>query len=150
MYSRPLFPALVFFALLLGGCGGGTPGEGAAAGSGTAASAPAANAGATWSEMSVAELQARMDGKDFPLINVHIPFEGDLPGTDDSIPFDRITDHLDRLPEDKDATIVLYCRTGRMSIEAAEELAGLGYTSVYNLTGGFLEWTAAGFPMAGG
>jgi len=101
-------------------------------------------------EMSVAELHGRLEGKDFPLINVHVPFEGDLPGTDDSIPFDQITAHLDQLPADKDATIVLYCRTGRMSIEAAEVLAGLGYTSVYNVTGGFLEWTAAGFPMAGG
>ena len=150
MSSRPLIPALVCFALLLGGCGDGTPGEGAAAGSVTSASAAEARALATWSEMSVAELQARMEEKDFPLINVHIPFEGDLPGTDDSIPFDRITDHLDRLPEDKDATIVLYCRTGRMSMEAAEELAGLGYTSVYNLTGGFNAWQAAGLPMAGG
>ncbi len=150
MSSRLLIPALVFFALLLGGCGDGTPGEDAAAGSGSSASAADASAVATWSEKSVAEIQARMEEKDFPLINVHIPFEGDLPGTDDSIPFDRITDHLDRLPEDKNATIVLYCRTGRMSIEAAEVLAGLGYTSVYNLTGGFLEWTAAGFPMAGG
>jgi rhodanese-related sulfurtransferase len=136
---------LLLPAILMGGCADGAPPQA----DGAPGGAPV-QASAGYGEMSVAELQGRMEGKDFPLINVHVPFEGDLPGTDDSIPFDQITAHLDRLPADKDATIVLYCRTGRMSMEAAEVLAGLGYTSVYNLTGGFLEWTAAGFPMAGG
>jgi rhodanese-related sulfurtransferase len=99
--------------------------------------------------ISVPELQAMLEAKDFPLINVHIPFEGDLPGTDDSIPFDRIAQHLDRLPADRDATIVLYCRSDRMSHEAAAELARLGYTDVRNLSGGFLAWRAAGLPMEG-
>jgi rhodanese-related sulfurtransferase len=99
--------------------------------------------------ISVAELQAMLKEKDFPLINVHVPFEGDLPGTDDSIPFDRITQHLDRLPADRNATIVLYCRSDRMSHEAAAELARLGYTRVHNLSGGFLAWRAAGLPMEG-
>jgi rhodanese-related sulfurtransferase len=99
--------------------------------------------------ISVAELQAMLEKKDFPLINVHVPFEGDLPGTDATIPFDRITQHLDRLPADRNATIVLYCRSDRMSHEAAAKLARLGYTGVHNLTGGFLAWRAAGLPLEG-
>jgi rhodanese-related sulfurtransferase len=99
--------------------------------------------------ISVAELQAMMEEKDFPLINVHVPFEGDLPGTDDAIQFDRIAQHLDRLPADRNATIVLYCRSDRMSRQAAAELARLGYTGVHNLSGGFVAWRAAGLPMEG-
>ena len=100
-------------------------------------------------DISVSELQAMLEEKDFPLINVHVPFEGDLPGTDASIPFDQIGQHLDRLPADRDATIVLYCRSDRMSREAAAELVRLGYTDVRNLSGGFIAWRAAGLPMEG-
>jgi len=112
------------------------------------AEAPAVATAPAYKDVSVTELQTMLANKDFPLINVHVPFEGDLPGTDFSIPYDDVESHLSMLPEDKDAPIVLYCRTGRMSIMAAEELAGRGYTNLYNLAGGFVAWTAAGLPMA--
>ncbi|MSR22445.1 MAG: rhodanese-like domain-containing protein [Gemmatimonadetes bacterium] len=104
-------------------------------------------AGGAYKDVTVPELQAMLSHKDFPLINVHIPFQGDLPDTDASIPFNEIEQHLDRLPADKNAKIVLYCRTGRMSTEAAASLAKLGYTAVYSLTGGFTAWGDAGLPL---
>jgi phage shock protein E len=39
----------------------------------------------------------------------------------------------------KDATIILYCHSGRRSARAADELRKRGYTSVKNL-GGIDEW----------
>jgi rhodanese-related sulfurtransferase len=107
---------------------------------------PVAN-GAYWN-ITVPQLQSMLEAKDFPLVNVHIPFQGDLPLTDASIPFDQITQHLDELPADKNAPVVLYCRSGRMSAEAAEVLAGMGYARVYNLVGGFNAWAAAGLPLS--
>ncbi|MCU0269233.1 MAG: rhodanese-like domain-containing protein [Acidimicrobiales bacterium] len=44
---------------------------------------------------------------------------------------------------DKDATYVVYCRTGRRSALAAQTMAGMGFTSLYDL-GGIQEWQAAG------
>jgi len=94
----------------------------------------------------LAELLA--GSKDFVLVNVHIPFEGDLPKTDLAIPYDQIDGYLGQLLG-KDAKIVLYCRSGRMSDIAARRLAELGYKRIYDLTGGMLAWEASGRPLAG-
>jgi rhodanese-related sulfurtransferase len=40
---------------------------------------------------------------------------------------------------DKDALILVYCRTGKRSANAANELVGMGYTNVYDF-GGIVDW----------
>lgn len=84
-----------------------------------------------------------LDRQDVTLVNVHIPFAGNLPGTDLSIPFNEIVHYTDDLPT-KDEPIVLYCRSGNMSTQAARMLVQLGYTNIYKLDGGFDAWVAAG------
>jgi rhodanese-related sulfurtransferase len=102
--------------------------------------------GGSYKDISVMELQTMLANKDFTFINVHIPFEGDIAGTDLSIPYDQISQNLDKIP-DKGAKIVLYCRSDRMSNIAAEVLVGLGYTNLYNLDGGMVDWEKAGFSI---
>jgi len=103
--------------------------------------------GGAYTEISVSELQSMLKDKDFTLVNVHIPFEGDIPNTDVSIPYDKIAQYPDQLPADKNAKIVLYCRSDRMSTIASETLVGLGYTNIYNLDGGMVAWENAGLEL---
>ncbi len=82
-------------------------------------------------------------------INVHVPYQGDIAGTDVSIPFDRIAEQSDQLPGDRDAAIAIYCRSGPMSETAADTLKALGYTDVVELAGGMKAWQASGRPLIG-
>ncbi|GAB4253179.1 MAG: hypothetical protein Kow00129_14130 [Thermoleophilia bacterium] len=100
-----------------------------------------------YTDISAEELAAMLENKDFLLINTHIPYEGDIPQTDLFIPYDEAAEHLDQLPEDKDAKIVVYCRSDNMSRQAAEVWAEAGYTNLYNLEGGFVAWQEAGYEM---
>ncbi|MDX1566986.1 MAG: rhodanese-like domain-containing protein [Longimicrobiales bacterium] len=110
---------------------------------------PVAVEGGEYRNIAPIELRAMMEQDDPSVINVHIPFAGNIPETDQSIPFNEIGENLDQLPEDKDAPVVLYCRSGPMSVRAATELVGRGYTNVYNLEGGMVAWSSAGLPLEG-
>ena len=65
--------------------------------------------------------------------------EGHIPGAI-LIPNETITSEKpDELP-DLDQIIMIYCRSGRRSKEAAQKLADMGYTSIYEF-GGIIDWT---------
>jgi rhodanese-related sulfurtransferase len=49
------------------------------------------------------------------------------------------TEPIEELPQ-KDQLILVYCRSGRRSKEAAEKLAAMGYSNIYEF-GGILDWT---------
>lgn len=96
-----------------------------------------------FSTISTKELVTLLDTTDPYLVNVHIPYDGEIAGTDAFIPYDDITNQLSTLPG-KNEPIVLYCRSGRMSEIAARALVAQGYTNVSHLGGGMLDWEAKG------
>lgn len=104
-------------------------------------------AGGSYQNVTPTELRTMLESKDFVLVNVHIPFAGNIPGTDVSIPYNEIESNLSQLPADKTAKIVLYCSSGRMSEIAVEELVSMGYTNIWNLKGGMVDWQQAGFEL---
>lgn len=76
------------------------------------------------------------------------PFEGDLASTARSSLYNEINQKLNQLAADKDATIVLYCRSGRMSDSVAHVLAQYGYTNVRNCDGSVFAWEQASLELA--
>ena len=143
-----LLTLIVLLALiaLSGACGGGDDDGGDADDTGQVGQTVEV-AGGSFTRISPEELQTMLANKDFPLINVHIPYEGEIEGTDQHIPFDQITGRLGDLPPDKNAKVVIYCRSGNMSTQAARELVQAGYTNIWELGGGMIAWNDAGLPL---
>ena len=83
----------------------------------------------------------------FLLINTHIPFEGNIPTTDLSIPYNNVAQNLSLLPEDKDSELIIYCMSNRMAYIAADALVQAGYTNLKLLDGGMIGWYGAGLPI---
>ena len=89
---------------------------------------------------------------DVLVVNVHVPDEGSITGTDAAIPYDELRDRSAELPQDLDAAVAVYCKSGRMSADAVATLRDLGYTDVVELGGGMDAWVADGrelLPPAG-
>ena len=135
-----LLPIALAALVLLSGCGGEVP---AAAPAGV----PVRVAGGAYSSVAPQQFAEMLKNKDFFFVNTHIPYEGEIGPTDAFIPFDQTTRKLNEYPTDKNAKIVVYCRSGRMSDIAARELVKAGYTNVWNLDGGMIAWERAGYAI---
>lgn len=61
-----------------------------------------------------------------------------------NISVETLTTNLSRVP--KDVPIVVYCRSGNRSAQAANILAEAGYTEIYDL-GGIIEWQRQSLPV---
>lgn len=102
----------------------------------------------TYQNISADELKAVLDtDKDIFLVDVHTPEQEHIKNTDAFIPFDEITENGDKLPQNKDTEIVVYCRSGNMSVYASEKLLEMGYTNIKNLVGGTKAWNAKGYDV---
>lgn len=85
-------------------------------------------------------------GADHLLLDVRTPEEfnsGHIPGAV-NISVDQLAQRLSEVPQDK--PVVLYCRSGNRSNQAAQILDRAGYTQIYDL-GGIITWQQQGYPI---
>jgi len=61
-----------------------------------------------------------------------------------NIPVEELASRLDEVPQGQ--PIVVYCRSGNRSAQAAGILANAGYADIYDL-GGIIAWQSAGYPL---
>ena len=106
--------------------------------------APAVVAAASPRSVGPAEFARGIAEPDRVTINVHIPYEGEIDGTDLEIPYNLIGERAAELPQDRSTPLAVYCRSGPMSRTAMAELSRLGFTDVIELDGGMRAWTADG------
>ncbi|NOQ13052.1 MAG: rhodanese-like domain-containing protein [Methyloprofundus sp.] len=95
--------------------------------------------------INASELNTLMHSQDIFLVDVHTPRQQHIKGTDIFIPYNEIEKFQDKLPEDKNTPIYLYCLGGPMGNAAAKSLHDLGYSQLFNLTGGSNAWRNSGF-----
>ena len=128
------FFALVLSLLTLSAC--------AAPAAAAATPAPTATAAVEYKKISAADAKARMDSGDTIIIlDVRTQEEydaGHIPGAI-LVPNETIVDKQPELLPDLDAEILVYCRSGNRSAQAAKKLIAIGYTNVVDF-GGIIDW----------
>ncbi|TBH74077.1 rhodanese-like domain-containing protein [Aquirufa nivalisilvae] len=98
-------------------------------------------------DITIEELKERMDNNEaLYIIDVREEHEFDEFNIGAQlIPLGELPERLDEIEADKDAEIIVHCRSGARSGRAKEYLSSEGYSNVRNLVGGMLAWQAAGY-----
>lgn len=120
---KRIFPVVLVLLLLLAGCGGNT-------------------ADGTYQQISQEKAKEMMDTQEVIILDVREQNEydnGHIPGAI-LLPVGTIDEDTAAavIPE-KDATVLVYCRSGNRSKTASAALAKLGYTNLYEF-GGINTW----------
>ena len=91
-------------------------------------------------EITPTELKKLLDAKsNIQLIDVREPHEVEISTIGGYlIPMGDVMSNLDKISKDKQ--VVVYCRSGRRSGTIVQALEQQGYTNLYNLQGGILQY----------
>jgi molybdopterin/thiamine biosynthesis adenylyltransferase len=101
-------------------------------------------------EVTPQEIHSRLDGpRDFALLDVREKDEWDQGHIDGALFLPRgfLEVKVEKMLQDKDQPVVVYCAGGVRSAFAAQSLGQLGYTNVKSMSGGVRDWKNSGFPM---
>ena len=122
----------VLFALLLSGCALSKAKEG------TAEDMPDK---AAYHKISAEEAYEMMASQEVVVVDVRTREEYDGGHIENAVlvPNESIGSEMPETLPDKEATLLIYCRSGRRSKDAAQKLLELGYQSVYDF-GGVIDW----------
>jgi phage shock protein E len=118
-----------------------------AACSATPTAAPAAQSQNLPADIDAATAAGLRGRDDVVMLDVRTPEEyaqGHIPGVK-LIPLAELPNRLAEVSKDK--TLVVTCRSGNRSAQAAQLLRQQGYGNVHNMLGGIGAWQQAGFPV---
>lgn len=143
MMKTKLIAGLTVFVLAIAGtaCGNGNSGEQASPPTSTEES-DSVVVTAEYHKISAAEAQEMIaESEEFILLDVRTDEEFREKRIDGAvlIPDYEIQERAETELPDKEALILIYCRSGRRSAAAANELVNMGYTNVYDF-GGIIDW----------
>lgn len=99
--------------------------------------------------VSALEFEKEIKSDSVQLVDVRTPQEYTEGHIDGALNINVQSDDFKELAQrelSKDSTVLVYCRSGRRSLDAAEMLTRLGY-NVVNLKGGIIEWKKDGLPL---
>ena len=93
-------------------------------------------------QITVEQLKSELDRGEKPFIlDVREPHEYAIVNLGALlIPVGQVSQRLGELPQNKDAEIVVHCKSGGRSQKTSQELKAAGYTNVRNLAGGITAW----------
>ncbi|MDZ4700459.1 MAG: molybdopterin-synthase adenylyltransferase MoeB [Rhodothermales bacterium] len=103
-------------------------------------------------EITVQELHTRRQNGDAPFIlDVRNPAEAEAAslGADLLIPLGELPMRMDELEAYRNRPVVVHCRSGARSAQAAQQLVDAGFSQVENLKGGILAWSKEVDPSVG-
>ena len=99
--------------------------------------------------VSAPEFEKEIKSDSVQLVDVRTPREYAEGHIDGALNINVQSDDFKELAQrelSKDSTVLVYCRSGRRSLDAAEMLTNLGY-KVVNLKGGIIEWEEDNLPV---
>ena len=111
---------LLLSALLLGGCASGQT---------------------TYTHLSHDEAKDFMEQEECIVLDVRTSAEfedGHIPNAI-LLPVDQVKDKAEEVLPDRESQILIYCRSGRRALKAAQHLVDMGYSHVYEF-GGIIDW----------
>lgn len=107
---------------------------------------------ADWQRVDVEEFdQAIEENESAFLLDVRTQTEWEQDGHLENatlIPHSELEAREGELPSEKDTMILLYCRSGNRSQDAAQTLVDLGFTNIIELETGINGWKDAGLPIS--
>jgi len=95
-------------------------------------------------------IEASRGGLNLTILDVRTPGEYSEGRIGDAVNIDfNGADFKGRLDSlDREKTYIVYCRSGKRSVEAAKVMAGLGFRRTYNLIGGVDYWKLNGYSVS--
>ena len=96
---------------------------------------------AAYQKISAEEAYEMMASQEVVVVDVRTREEYDGGHIENAVlvPNESIGSEMPEALPDKEATLLVYCRSGRRSKDAAQKLLALGYQNVYDF-GGVIDW----------